>query len=91
MEHREFKPGWEKDVYPTQDFLHSSKNAELYIGELDGRMVSCMVANHAYNNGYKQVQWSVDAADAKSCLPSTPLVFIPISPAGASPSRWSGM
>lgn len=66
MEHAEFKPGWEKDVYPTQDFLHSSiENAELYIGELDGRMVSCMVVNHAYNDGYRQVQWSVEAADAE--------------------------
>lgn len=66
MEHAEFKPGWEKDVYPTQDFLCSSiENAELYIGEMDGRIVSCMVVNHAYNDGYRQAQWSVEAADTE--------------------------
>lgn len=61
-----YKPGWEKDVYPTQEFLMESiSRGELYIGELDGRIASCMVVNHAYNDGYKSVSWSVEAKDSE--------------------------
>lgn len=64
MENAEFKPGWEKDVYPTQAFLRESiENGELYIGEEGGVTAACMVVNHAYNEGYNSVCWSVDAAD----------------------------
>lgn len=64
MADAEFKPGWEKDVYPTQEFLQTSiQNGELYIGEVDGAVAACMVVNHAYNEGYNSVRWSVDASD----------------------------
>lgn len=64
MEDAEYKPGWEKDVYPTQEFLlHSIETGELYVGEADGQIVSCMVVNHEYNDGYKNIQWSVEAKD----------------------------
>lgn len=65
MKDAEFKPGWEKGVYPSQAFLlRSIENGELYIGEADdGQIASCMVANHEYNDGYRNVRWSVDAAD----------------------------
>lgn len=43
MENAEFKPGWEKDVYPTQDFLKKSIICnELYMGEMDGRIIKCL-------------------------------------------------
>lgn len=59
-----YKPGWERDVYPTQAFLQESiANGELYIGEWEGRMVSCMVVNHKYNDGYKKIRWLVEAKD----------------------------
>ncbi len=61
-----YKPGWEKDVYPTQAFLiRSIERHELYIGELGGQIVSCMVVNHEYNDGYKSIPWSVEAKDAE--------------------------
>lgn len=64
MEEAEYKPGWKKDIYPAQEFLtRSIKNHELYVGEIDERMVSAMVVNHEYNDGYKDVQWSVAAKD----------------------------
>lgn len=64
MENAEFKPGWEKDVYPTQAFLQTSiENGELYIGEEDGKTAACMVVNHAYNEGYNSVHWAVDVPD----------------------------
>lgn len=66
MEHAEFKPGWEREVYPTRTFLRESiENGELYVGELDGQLASCMVLNHQYNDGYREVPWSVEATDAE--------------------------
>lgn len=66
MENAEYKPGWEKDVYPTQDFLIKSiDSGELFLAELDGNLASCMVVNHEYNDGYKGVNWSVQAQDSE--------------------------
>ena len=60
----EFKPGWKKDIYPSQEFLHDSINRQqLYIGEADGQIISCMVVNHNYNDEYNDVKWSVIATD----------------------------
>ena len=66
MEDAEYTPGWEKDIYPTQEFLMKSiENSELYVGEIDGHMVACMVVNHEYNDGYKGIRWSVEAKDSE--------------------------
>lgn len=66
MEDAEFKPGWERDVYPSQEFLiQSIRNGELFVGEADGRIVSCMVVNHEYNAGYRDIPWSIDAKDSE--------------------------
>lgn len=66
MENAEFHPGWQKGIYPTDDFLTESiKNKELYIGYLNGEIASCMVVNHKYNDGYNLVDWSVDADDSE--------------------------
>ena len=35
----EYKPGWEKDIYPTQEFLLTSiENSEIYVGEINGHI-----------------------------------------------------
>ena len=61
-----FLPGWEKDVYPTQDFLKDSiRRGELYLGYLGGALAACMVVNHQYNEGYRSVAWGVEAADGQ--------------------------
>lgn len=66
MEDAEYKPGWEKDIYPTQEFLiNSIKNKELYVGETDGCIAACMVVNHEYNDGYNDIHWSVEAEDSE--------------------------
>ncbi len=58
----EFSPGWEKDVYPTQDFLRESiAHGEMVLGLQDGRIAAAMVLNHDCNDGYKQVTWGIDA------------------------------
>lgn len=66
MKEAEYKPGWERDIYPTQEFLIKSiNNNELYIAETDENMVACMVVNHEYNDGYNTIEWSVDAEDSE--------------------------
>lgn len=62
----EYTPGWKRDIYPTQEFLIRSINSnELYIAEMDESIVACMAVNHEYNDGYKDIQWSVDAKDSE--------------------------
>lgn len=66
MENAEYKPGWERDIYPAQEFLIKSiESNELYIGETDGKIASCMVVNHEYNDGYKDIKWFVEAKDTE--------------------------
>lgn len=66
MDDVEYKPGWERDVYPTQEFITKSiENKELYIGEIGEQIASCMVVNHKYNDGYKDIQWLVEAEDSE--------------------------
>lgn len=66
MEDAAFRPGWEKDVYPTREYLNEAiENDELYIGQEEGEMAACMVVDHKYNDGYRDVPWSVEAADAE--------------------------
>lgn len=66
MENSQFKPGWQKDIYPTQEFLIDSiKKGEMYIGEKDGQYLTCMVVNHMYNDGYRKVAWPTKASDGE--------------------------
>ena len=66
MEDAEFKPGWEKDIYPSQEFLlHSIEKGELYLGMEDGKPATCMVINHEYNESYRQICWPVQIPDSK--------------------------
>lgn len=66
MQEAEYKPGWEKNVYPTQEFLlNSIKAGELYLGEKEGTIAACMIVNHLYNDGYNTISWAVKAEDAE--------------------------
>ena len=64
MKDAEFQPGWEKDVYPTQEFLQESiRNNELYYTTDHSDIQACMIVNHKYNDGYNDIKWSVEATD----------------------------
>lgn len=53
MENSPFHPGWEKGIYPAYEYLMDSiKKGQLYCGWLEGQIVSCMIVNHEYNEGY---------------------------------------
>lgn len=63
MQNSEFRPGWEKGVYPTDDFICLSiKNQELYLLEDDELPVGCMIMNHEVTDGYEKIKWAVEAA-----------------------------
>lgn len=66
LENAEYSPGWKKDIYPAQDFLKNSiAKGELYIGTIKEKTVAAMVVNHEYNEGYREVGWSIDADDSE--------------------------
>ena len=66
MEHAEFTPGWEKDIYPSQELLTSAlhKNT-LYMGKENNQIISCMIVNQEYNEGYRKVNWTIPASDSE--------------------------
>lgn len=62
MQDAKYKPGWEKGVYPTQVFIQESiEKQTLYIGLLEGKIVSAMMINHEFVDGYKNAPWKVNA------------------------------
>lgn len=69
MADSEFKPGWERDVYPTQAFLQDSiRRGELYIGLEDGAVAGCMIVNGDCNDGYRGTAWGVEAGPDEVCV-----------------------
>jgi len=57
-----YMPGWEIDIYPDPDYLKNSIcKKELYIGEDNWQIVSCMIVNHDSNEGYQRFAWSTVA------------------------------
>ena len=62
MQDWQYKPGWKKDIYPSNEDLKIALAAgNLYIGEWDGILASAMIVNHEGNPSYEGVQWNVDA------------------------------
>lgn len=63
MEHAQYKPGWEKEVYPSDaDLKRASASGELYIGLKNEQIISAMIVNHEANDGYIKVIWPTDAS-----------------------------
>ena len=66
MENSPFHPGWEKGIYPAYKYLMDSiKKGQLYCGRLEGQIVSCMIVNHEYNEGYRALKWSVNPPNSQ--------------------------
>lgn len=62
MQDAEYKPAWEKGVYPSDAYLRESiDNGELWVCEYEGEHAAAMIVNHKCNEEYKSVKWSVDA------------------------------
>lgn len=64
MQDAEYKPRWEKEIYPSSEYLFASiRNQTLWIGEWDGEIAAAMIVNHDSNEGYRKAKWSVDVAE----------------------------
>jgi len=62
MREAEYHPAWEKDIYPTRQFLYDSiVCGELFIAEIDDAIIGAMVINHDCAQGYDKVAWQIDA------------------------------
>ncbi|HIX76503.1 MAG TPA: GNAT family N-acetyltransferase [Candidatus Fusicatenibacter merdavium] len=66
MQEAEFRPGWEKNIYPSQDFLKESiENDELFLCEIENAVAACMIINHKCNEGYQKIRWSAAVSDSQ--------------------------
>ncbi len=62
MKDKEYRPAWEKGIYPTEAFLKNAiEEQNLFIGIYNGEFVAAMVMNHDYTEGYEKVNWNVSA------------------------------
>lgn len=62
MQDSEYRLGWEKGVYPSNDYLKASIcRKELFIMTEDARIFSAMIVNHEYNESYEKAKWPTDA------------------------------
>ena len=56
MKDAEYKPGWEKEVYPSDAYLRESlENGDLWVYETDGGYAAAMILNRESNEGYKNM------------------------------------
>lgn len=59
-----FFPGWQKGIYPSDDFLRRSLKADgLYVLTRDDHIAAAMILNHACNEGYAGTDWCVAAPE----------------------------
>ena len=58
----EYKPMWEKDIYPTREFLRGAiDRGELWLAFYGEEIAGAMILNHSCNDGYQGIQWLVEA------------------------------
>ena len=63
MRDAEFRPGWEKDIYPSPEMLREAlQKGWLYLGYAEGSLASAMILNHEYNESYDNYQWKTQAS-----------------------------
>ena len=59
----EYRPGWQKGIYPPDGFLRESiQNGELIVATLDGEIAASMIVNHEFNESYLKAEWPTKAA-----------------------------
>ena len=62
MRGSEYRPTWERDVYPTREGLLDAAGAgTLYLAEEAGQVLGAFVLNHIQAAGYERAAWQVEA------------------------------
>ena len=58
--------GWQKDIYPSAEFLADSvRKGELYVVMEGENIAAAMVFNHDHNEGYVGICWPTEAEDSE--------------------------
>ena len=61
MRDMEYRPAWQKGVYPTIEGISSAvTQGTMYVMEDDGRIVSACILNHTQGEGYDRVAWACE-------------------------------
>ena len=56
--------GWERNVYPTRDTAEAAiKRQDLFVEEVNGKIVGAAIINKLQVDSYKQGTWSVNAPE----------------------------
>lgn len=70
MKEQNDKIGWKKGIYPTDAFLQDSlSNKELFTLKNDDRLYGCVILNNQCNEGYADVQWSLNCHVEEILIP----------------------
>lgn len=63
LQSAQYSPGWEKGVYPADDYLRDSiMRGELYVGVSEEGIAAAMIVNHQCNESYVKAKWPTKAA-----------------------------
>ncbi len=66
MTNAEYKPGWKKDIYPSQDMLKEAiEKKELYVLLQGSLIVAAMILNQEYNEAYDAIEWSLQVENSE--------------------------
>lgn len=66
LEGAQYSAGWEKDVYPANEYLQEAlKKEQLYVGVKEGQIMGAMILNHDCNESYEKVKFEHDFAPEK--------------------------
>lgn len=61
MRSAEYKPGWEKGVYPSDEYLRDAiDGGELYLGFAEGEIAAAMIVDQSSNESYAKARWELD-------------------------------
>lgn len=63
MQDSPYHPAWEKDIYPTNDYLEDViSKGELYVATDDNKIIAALVLNQNFVDGYNDAPWNVLAS-----------------------------
>ena len=64
-----YSAGFTKDIYPSRELLKKHiLNHDLYIGLIDGNIVTCGVLTYGEEDMYRQGNWTIEASDEETAI-----------------------
>ena len=61
MKNEIYIPGWEKDIYPSKEYIRNSiVNKTLFINAVNNGIIAAMIVDNDHVEGYDRVEWNID-------------------------------